>query len=74
MSDSELIDRLRSIVGPQGLLTEKNDVEPYVQDWRGIYVGETSVVVRPAKTEEVSAVVKACAQSGTPIVPQIVCS
>ena len=70
MSDSQLIDQLRTIVGPQGLLTDKSDVEPYVQDWRGIYVGETAVVVRPASTEEVAAVVKACGQSGTPVVPQ----
>jgi len=41
-----------------------------VHDWRGIYVGETAVVVRPANIEEVAAVIRACAQSGTPIVPQ----
>ena len=46
MSDSQLIDQLRTIVGPQGLLTDKSDVEPYVQDWRGIYVGETAVIVQ----------------------------
>src|SRR5918996_2823859 len=70
MSNTQLIEQLRSLVGPQGLLTDKKDVEPYVQDWRGIYVGETAVVVRPANTEEVAAVIKACAETGTPIVPQ----
>jgi FAD/FMN-containing dehydrogenase len=70
MSNTQLIEQLRTLVGPQGLLTDKQDVEPYVQDWRGIYVGETAAVVRPANTGEVAAVVKACAESGTPIVPQ----
>ena len=70
MPDNKLIEKLRSIVGPQGLLTDKNDVEPYVHDWRGIYVGETAVVVRPANTEEVAAVVGACAESRTSVVPQ----
>src|ERR687883_433949 len=70
MPDNQLIEQLRTIVGPQAVLTDKSDVEPYVHDWRGIYVGETAVVVRPANTEEVAAVVKACADSKTPIVPQ----
>src|SRR5689334_9904701 len=70
MPDNKLIEKLRSIAGPQGLLTDKNDVEPYVEDWRGIYVGETAVVVRPANTEEVAAVVRACAESRTSVVPQ----
>ena len=70
MPDPQLIDQLRTIVGPQAVLTDKNDVEPYVHDWRGIYVGETAVVVRPSNTQEVAAVVKTCAESRTPIVPQ----
>jgi FAD/FMN-containing dehydrogenase len=70
MVESELIERLRGIVGSQAVLTEPNDVDPYVKDWRGIYVGETAAVVRPGSTEEVAAVVKACAESGTAVVPQ----
>ena len=70
MPSTEVIDGLRKIVGEPALLTEPKDVEPYVQDWRGIYVGETAAVVRPANTEQVAAVVKLCAETGTPIVPQ----
>src|SRR4051812_4696111 len=70
MPDHQLIDQLRTLVGPQAVLTDKSDVEPYVHDWRGIYVGETALVVRPANTEQVAAVVKACAQGRMPIVPQ----
>jgi FAD/FMN-containing dehydrogenase len=70
MKNDAFIERLRTIVGPQGLLTEPRDIEPYVQDWRGIYKGDTSAVVRPANTEEVAAVMKVCAETATPVVPQ----
>ena len=65
-----VIQRLRAIVGAQAVLTEAADVEPYANDWRGIYFGSTPAVVRPASTEEVMAVVKLCAETGTAIVPQ----
>jgi FAD/FMN-containing dehydrogenase len=65
-----VIRRLRAIVGDHAVLTDRADVEPYVNDWRGIYFGSTPAVVRPATTEEVADIVKACAESGTAIVPQ----
>ncbi len=70
MVSSDVIERLAAIVGPQGLLTDPKDVEPYVLDWRGIYRGETAAVVRPANSEEVAAVVRLCGETGTPVVPQ----
>ena len=70
MAHTELIVRLRSIVGATAVLTDAAEVEPYVLDWRGVYRGDTPAVVRPASTEEVAAVVTACALTGTAIVPQ----
>jgi FAD/FMN-containing dehydrogenase len=67
---NDLIEKLRAAVGPQNVLTEPGDVEPYVLDWRGVYRGETPAVVRPGSTEEVAAAVKACADAGNAIVPQ----
>lgn len=67
---NDLIERLRGIVGAQHVLTAPADVEPYVKDWRGIYVGATAAVVRPANTEEVAAVLKLCTETGAPVVPQ----
>src|SRR3972149_1640680 len=32
-----VIERIGAVVGPQGLLTEPRDVEPFTADWRGIY-------------------------------------
>jgi FAD/FMN-containing dehydrogenase len=70
MQQDEFIERLRAILGAQGVLTESCDIEPYVLDWRGIYRGETSAVARPASTEEVAAVMKLCSETGTAVVPQ----
>jgi len=67
---ASLLPRLAGIVGEAHVLTAPADVEPYVADWRGRYHGSARAVVLPASTEEVSAVVLACARSATPIVPQ----
>ncbi|WP_424814134.1 FAD-binding oxidoreductase [Roseococcus sp. YIM B11640] len=65
-----LLDALRQILGPHGLLTEASDLEPYLADWRALYRGEAMAVLRPASTEEVSACVKLCAERGITIIPQ----
>ncbi|MDR1934000.1 MAG: FAD-binding oxidoreductase [Candidatus Accumulibacter sp.] len=70
MTDENLIDTLAAIVGPGNVLTADGDVAPYLIDWRGRYRGAARCVVRPGSTAEVSAVVRACAAAGAPIVPQ----
>ena len=62
--------RLDAAVGSDQVLTAPPDVAPYVNDWRGRYHGRAFAVVRPADTEQVSNVVRACADLGVPIVPQ----
>jgi FAD/FMN-containing dehydrogenase len=70
MTAHNLLGRLAAVVGPQGLVTGTADLAPYVNDWRGIYRGTAAAVVRPANVPETSAVVKLCAETRTPIVPQ----
>jgi FAD/FMN-containing dehydrogenase len=70
MTAHSLLERIAAIVGPQGLVTTPADLEPYVVDWRGIFRGATLAAVRPANTAEVAAVVRLCADTHTPIVPQ----
>ena len=65
-----LLDAIRAVVGDRGILTETSDTAPYSEDWRRLYQGRTSAVIRPGTTEELAAVVRLCAASGTPIVPQ----
>ena len=66
----QVLDRIKQVVGPQGWLEERSDIEPYEVEWRGLYHGKTALVVRPATTEQVAEVVKLCAEAGLPIVPQ----
>jgi FAD/FMN-containing dehydrogenase len=66
---ASLIDKLRAIVGAAHVLTE-GDLSAYEQDWRKRSRGKALAVVRPASTQQVAEVVKACAAAGTAIVPQ----
>ena len=65
-----LLDRIRAVVGDRGILTDPTDTAPYSEDWRRLYKGKTSAVIRPANTQELADVVRLCAEAGTPIVPQ----
>ena len=65
-----VIERLKAAVGPGGYLDQPSDIEPHVRSWRGNWRGATPIVMRPKITEEVAAIVRICAETGTPIVPQ----
>ena len=65
-----VLDTLKSVVGPQGFLETDGDTEPYRRSWRDGYVGRTPLVLRPKTTDEVSRLVKICADARVPIVPQ----
>ncbi len=60
---------LRAAIGEHHVLTDA-DAAPYLTDWRGRYTGRALAVVRPGSTDEVAAVVRVCAASGVPVVPQ----
>lgn len=56
---SGFLDTLRAIVGHHHVLSE-GDLSAWEQDWRKRRHGKALAVVRPASTEEVAAVVRAC--------------
>lgn len=66
---NRLIDNLRLITGDAHVLTGEG-LTAYERDWRGREHGKALCVVRPAHTDEVSAVAKACAAAGVAMVPQ----
>ena len=70
MSVTELLEAIRAVVGPRGLLTDPADTASYTEDWRRLYQGRTPAVVRPADTVELAAVVRLCAAARVPLVPQ----
>jgi len=67
---ADFLQRLRDIAGAQHVLTDAFDIAPYCTDWRGRYSGQPTCVVKPANTDEVAAVVAACAAAGIAVVPQ----
>jgi len=70
---SALLDSLRQICGAEHVLTHDDpstNLSAWEHDWRKRVFGKALAVVRPASTAEVAAVVKACANSFTSIVPQ----
>ncbi len=65
-----LLDDLKAIVGPSGWSDDPDELLPHLTEWRDTYRGETLLMVSPANTEQVSAVIKACAAAQTAVVPQ----
>ncbi len=65
-----ILDSLYDIVGVTAVLTNPADVETHLEDWRGRYRGPALCVVLPADTAQVSAIVRLCAETGTPVLPQ----
>ncbi|MFM1948450.1 MAG: hypothetical protein RL706_471 [Pseudomonadota bacterium] len=70
---SALLENLRRICGDANVLTHDDphtDLSAWERDWRKRAQGRALAVVRPANVQEVAAVVKACANTFTSIVPQ----
>jgi len=65
-----LVSQLQALLGSHAVLTGEADVAPHATDWRGRYRGNASCVVLPGSTEEVAAIVRACAGHAVPIVAQ----
>ena len=65
-----LIDDLKAIVGPKGWTTDPEMLVSRLTERRGRMQGRTLVMVSPQETQEVAAVVRACAAAGAAVVPQ----
>jgi D-lactate dehydrogenase (cytochrome) len=63
------LSALKSIVGPVGFLESAADVEPYLVDFRKLYHGRSALVLLPASTREVSAVLAYCCAHAIGVVP-----
>jgi FAD/FMN-containing dehydrogenase len=70
MTQLNLIERFATVVGSDHVLTTVADMAPHLVDWRGRYHGNARCIVRPGTAEEVSAIVRICAQAGVAMVPQ----
>jgi FAD/FMN-containing dehydrogenase len=64
------VDQFERILGSRGCLTDPGSVDGYLTDWRGIFRGRASCVLRPSTVVEVSKVVALCHEQGIGIVAQ----
>src|SRR5579859_2602972 len=65
-----LIDRLRPIVGPGGVLTSPEELLVYECDGYTIEKNKPDVVVFPTSTEQVAAIVRLCNELNLPFLPR----
>lgn len=66
----QFLDQARRIVGEKAVITDEQDLAPWLTDWRGRYRGQAIALASPATAHELAEIVKLCAATGTPIVPQ----
>ena len=66
MSESKLVQLLRSIVGSEGILTAKSDLLVYECDGFTIEKNQPEVVVFPTSTEQIVQIVNVCKQLNVP--------
>jgi FAD/FMN-containing dehydrogenase len=67
--NNDFLDNLRSICGDTHVLTN-GDLQAWEMDWRKRARGKALAVVRPANTDEVARIVKACVAAKVSLVPQ----
>jgi FAD/FMN-containing dehydrogenase len=67
---SAFLDEAARLLGPRGLTTDPERMEPWLTDWRGRYTGRALAMASPASTQEVAALMKLCCQYRIPVVPQ----
>lgn len=65
----DAVQAIKQIVGPTGWL-DGSDMNGYAADWRQAYRVGPLLVVRPRTSDEISEVIKVCAQTGISIVSQ----
>lgn len=69
MPPADALDAIRAAVGPKGVF-EGDDRAPFLSEWRGRWPGEAALIVAPASTTDVAAVVKICNDHNIAITPQ----
>jgi FAD/FMN-containing dehydrogenase len=68
--DPGLISRFATIVGRPYAIADPIAQEAYLVEMRGLYRGQTPLVLRPGAVAEVAAILRLANETGTPIVPQ----
>jgi FAD/FMN-containing dehydrogenase len=67
---TEILERLKQAAGSNGFSEDAQEISPHLEEWRGRMRGRSALLLKPATTEQVSAILAICHQTDTAIVPQ----
>lgn len=68
--NADILAKLKAAVGSKGWSDDANEIASHLEEWRGKYHGRSDLLLKPANTDDVSAVLKICNESHVAIVPQ----
>ncbi len=68
--DEDVADRLKQAVGASGFSQDPAELAPCLEEWRSKYRGVSPLLLKPATTAEVSAILALCNQHGVKLVTQ----
>ena len=63
-------DFFSQCLSAQNIITDDNDIQPYLTEWRGRFEGHTKLVLLPETTEQVSQIIKISNENNLSIIPQ----
>ncbi len=66
----ELAARLKRAAGANGFSEDPAEIAPHLEEWRSKYKGKSPLLLKPATTHEVSAILAICNDTNTAVVPQ----
>lgn len=66
----DTVNGLSALVGAQAVITDPQEKDPFLHEWRDRYHGEAVAVVQPRTAEEVCAVLRFANTQHIPVVPQ----
>jgi D-lactate dehydrogenase (cytochrome) len=64
------LNRLKQAAGAQGWSEDAAEIAPYLIEWRERWKGSTPLLLKPSTVAAVAEIVRVCAETGTPLVPQ----
>jgi FAD/FMN-containing dehydrogenase len=68
--NGETLARLKAAAGPKGFSEDPAEIAPHLEEWRSKYKGRSSLLLKPATTAAVAAILTICNETATPVVPQ----
>jgi FAD/FMN-containing dehydrogenase len=66
----ETMRRLKDAVGEKGFSQDPAEIAPHLEEWRSKYRGVSPLLLKPATAAEVSAILRICDATNTPVVTQ----